>query len=166
MTTEPVVSIAEFRKLVGDMNAVMLTTIGAHGLMSCRPMAPRPLDEMQPMQLWFLTRAHTDAAQQVAQRSSVCVTYQSDVANLYVVVYGHAEEIRDPARVKATWRPMDEVFFPEGAASKDLRLIRVFPEEAVVWRGPGGLVGKAVAFVQALATGDARALGQRAEVRL
>lgn len=167
MTTEsPIVPIAEFRTLISGIDVVMLTTVGADGRMACRPMAPRPLDELQPIQLWFLTRIQTTAAQQVSQRSSVCVTYQSDEKNLYVVVHGRGEEARDPNRVRAAWRTIDDVFFPEGAESENLCLIRVFPEEAVVWRGPGGLVGKAVAFAQALATGDARALGQRADVRL
>lgn len=164
--TAPILTIDEFRELVRDIDVVMLTTVGADGRLGCRPMAPRPLDALQPIQMWFLTRADTGAARQVAERSMACITYQSDERNLYVVVRGRAEELQDPLRVRGLWKPLDAVHFPEGPDSDALRLIRVFPEDAVVWQGPGGLVGKAVAMAQALVTGDAGALGQRSDVRL
>lgn len=162
----PTIDHTEFRALLEDANVVMLSTLGEDASIACRPMALRKVDALQPLQLWFLTREATGTVDQVDHHPTACVTFQCDERNVYVVMHGRADVVRDRDRIRASWRPMDSVFFPEGPDAESLCLVRVLPTHAVVWQGPGGLVGKSIAFVQAVATGDPGVLGHRSDVRL
>lgn len=146
------------RNLVDRIDIAMLTTIDANGRLKSRPLKTQ--EEMFDGDLWFLTSASSEKADEIAENRRVNLSYASKERNTYVSIVGSASVERDQTKIDELWNDAMKAFFPKGKNDPDLALIRVRIESAEYWDGPGTLVGKAVAFLAARVIGNPDAMGK------
>ena len=81
--------------------------------------------------IWFITSAESGMVDEIKGDSRVCVACQS--GNRFVSLSGTATVGRDQARINDLWRESWRVWFPDGEASPEIRLIRVTSTEGEYW---------------------------------
>jgi general stress protein 26 len=147
-------------EMLKSIDICMFVTHGAGDLRG-RPMSTIPAREAGVIHL--LTEAGSAAAQDVAARPEVLLSYQGK--SDHVAVTGKARVIDDKALVARLWSPGAQVFWPEGPEASNVVAIAVTPDMADYWDGPNPVVG-AVKFMFSLATGREPDLGARGAVKL
>ena len=151
------------RKLVNKARIAMVTTIDAHEELRSRPLQTLEMDEQGT--LWFVVEVASPKSQEVSQHEGkVCLAYANTGDNEYVSITGHATLDRDPQRKAALWNKMIEVWFPKGQDDPKIALLKVEPERAEYWDGPGNAIASLYAFAKAAATGSKDGFGQNAKL--
>ncbi len=103
-----------------------------------RPMAP--VARQEDGAVWFVTDAHAAKDDEIRANPQVCLTFSDPGDHFYLSVSGHAEVIRDAAKLHEIWSPPMEAFFPGGPDDPNAVLLCVRPEQAECWKGEGTLV--------------------------
>jgi general stress protein 26 len=134
----------------------MLTTQFAEGLRA-RPLDARP-DRGAGM-IFFVTdvRGHKD--NEVEERPDVCFVVTVPGDNIYLSITGRASVTRDPAKAKAIWKKLDEMWW-KGPDDPNARVLRIEPLTAELWDGPSNSLVAAYEFAKARITGEKPFLGE------
>jgi general stress protein 26 len=139
----------------------MLTTHFPGGLRS-RPLEPRP--DREAGLIWFVTDARSGKGEEIASDENVCFVVIDHKANAYLSLTGAAEVQRDSAKAREIWHSTDDVWWPQGPADPNVRVIRFTPHVAELWDGPASQLVAAFEFAKWRLTGAAPKLGEKRKV--
>ena len=114
--------------LIDGISVAMLTTFDSHGALTSCPMSPLELCEQGA--IWFLTNANSSKAQYLRV---VNLSFSDESNGVYVSLSGYGEIVNDKAHVECLWTPFARPWFPDGAESNDLALLKFMPESAEYW---------------------------------
>jgi general stress protein 26 len=143
-------------ELVRGIRVAMMTTIGAGGdghapgQLHARPMYTQA--EPTGEDLWFLADRRSSKVGELVVNSAVLLTYADPHANRFVAVTGAATVHEDHDKARELWSPGAQGWFPQGPTDPNLVLIRVHPEHAEYWDGPG-MLSYSISLLKALVTG-------------
>ncbi len=137
-------------ELVGGIRVAMMTTIGSDAEAHSRPMYTQsdPTGE----DLWFLTDRRSGKVGEVMVNPHVLLNYADPGAHRFVSVWGTASVHEDHDKAKELWTAFAQGWFPEGPRDPNLVLIRVRPERAEYWDGPG-MISYSLSLLKALISG-------------
>lgn len=141
----------ELSARIKSIRIAMFTTIDEHGFLVSHPMTSQELDS--DGYLWFFTSDETSVWRHVGQHNHVNVSYSDPENSVYVSVSGHAEQSRDPARMRALWNPMLDAWFPKGLADPHLSLLRVHAHTAEYWDAHASKMVQMFRLAKAAVTG-------------
>lgn len=142
----------------------MMTTIGSNGEAHSRPMHTQA--EPTGEDLWFLTDRRSGKVTEIMRNPNVLLTYADQGAHRFVSVWGGASVHEDHDKAKELWSAAAQGWFPGGPADPNLALIRVRPDHAEYWDGPG-MVSYAFSLIKALISGTRmEPRGEHGEVAL
>lgn len=145
-------SLKKLREMIDDVEVAMLTGLAADGRLLSRPLRTMEVDA--DGSLWFATGHDTEKVREVEANPEVNVAYASRDRGNYVSVAGRASIVRDRAIIESKWSPGMGIFFKDGKDDPNLCLIRVEPESAEYWDGPGTAIGKGLYFALTAVTRD------------
>ena len=137
-------------RMIKDIGFAMLTTEDG-GVLRARPMVAAQ-DEFDG-NLWFFTRASSHKVTEAA-RSPVCVTYADGGRQEFVSLSGHAELVRDKARMAAHWSEAMRTWFPGGKEDPELAMLQIHVESAEYWDAPNHTMVHAYGYLKAVLTGS------------
>lgn len=157
-------NVARLAELIRELDIAMLTTVNADGRLVSRPLDTKAVEF--DGDIWFSTECDSGKAREIARNPNVNVSYASRGRNAYVSIAGRASIVRDRARIEALWSPGMSTFFPAGKDDPNLCLIRVEPETAELWDGPGIAMGKALHFMMSAVSGDVGVLTDNERIDL
>ena len=123
--------VDRFIELASDIEVAMLTTVSSDGFLHSRPMGT--LRPVSVAELWFFSRANATKIEEIEREQEVSLTYVDPVRHRYLAVSGRARIVHDPARAAELWTPLARLWFPDGRADADLRLLRVQPHHIEYW---------------------------------
>ena len=75
--------------------------------------------------LWFLVAADSGAAEDLAARADVNLSFASPDEQRWVSVSGSAAVHDDRVRIAELWNPLYEAWFPPGPDDPNVRVVRV-----------------------------------------
>lgn len=156
-------SIEKLKGMLEGIDFAMLTTI-ASGKLRSRPMSTQEMDENG--NLWFFTSDETHKVDEIEADDRVLVAYSEPDDNTYVSVFGHAEIVRDQAKIDELWNPIHKAWFPEGKDDPHLCLLKITIEEAEYWDSPNSKLVQIAGFVKALVTGQEADGGDYGKIKL
>lgn len=130
---EPRGSVDKLETLIGGIRIAMMTTVAADGSLHTRPMAVQRNPTLD--HLWFFTAADSAKAEEIGSTHEVSLGFADPKHERYVAISGTACIWRDEARARELWNPWVEVWFPDGPADPELRLVHVTPHRAEYWDG-------------------------------
>lgn len=123
---------AHVHAVLEELSDVMLTTFERTGddpIVRARPMHVTHLD--QDDSIWIMTSLDSEAAKEIAAHRGSSVIAQS--ATRYVSATGLSDIVTDRSRIRAMWKKMHEVWFPQGPDDPQVCLIHFQPTEAEFW---------------------------------
>lgn len=127
-----------------------------------RPMAAH-VDRDERM-VYFLTDAASHKDEEIARNPAVCLAFADPKGNDYVSVSGHAVVSNDRAKIRELFSTPAKAWWDD-AEDPEIRVLKVQPNEAQYWDGPGRVM--ALARMLVAAASDSRPeMGDNAKVRL
>ena len=123
---------AHVHAMLEELSDVMLTSFEKTGEMPvarARPMHIAHLD--QDDSLWFYTSIDAEGTLELQRTPGSSVIAQS--SSRYVSLQGKSTIVTDRTRIKALWKKMDEVWFPDGPEDPKVCLVHFVPSEAEFW---------------------------------
>jgi general stress protein 26 len=158
---QPNAASSQLCDMVKDLSVAMLTTLNPDGELVSRPMSALEMDDDGAF--WFFTDAKSGKVEQLERLN---LSFCSTSKGTYVSISGSGEIVVDQARNEALWTAFARPWFPEGAKSADLVLIKVTPDAAEYWDAPGSkMVGLFAMAVSAVA-GKPIGLGEHEKLDL
>jgi len=143
--------IAKLGELIKDIRVAMLTTVDNQGCLHSRPMATQ--EQEFDGTLWFFTPADSGKIHELNRDSHVNISYANPDKQTYVSVSGTASTIRDKAKIKELWSPINKAWFPNGVDDPNIALLRVDVQRAEYWDAPSSAVVRLFGFAKAVLTG-------------
>jgi general stress protein 26 len=119
-------------ELLESFDTAMLIT-RHHDGMHARPMAVAGVEGAHCV--WFVTSIDSPKAGEIRDDARVSATFQS--ARKFVALSGNATIVRDRAKIRALWKDMWKVWFPDGKDDPSIALIRVSVDDAELWDNAG-----------------------------
>lgn len=156
-------SIEKLKELLENIDFAMLTTMSG-GKLRSRPMSTQKLEF--DGDLWFFTSDQTHKVEEIEADNRVNVAYADPDDNTYVSVFGHAEMVKDRAKIEELWNPIYKAWFPDGLDDPTLCLLKVKVEEAEYWDSSNSKIVQLVGFIKALATGQQADGGDHGRINL
>ena len=147
----------ELEVLIKDVKFAMLTTVGRDGHLHSRPLTTREVAVDDA--IWFLVRRDSELAENISSEQKVNLSYADPDDQRFVSISGTAQILNDPAKARALWTPAARVWF-QGPEDADLAILRVGIYEVDYWNAPSNRFERVMGFMQAMATGDERAVGR------
>ena len=144
-------SIKKIKELSEGIDFCMLTTIDG-GQLRSRPMSTQQFEF--DGDLWFFTSDRTHKVEEIEKDGRVCVAYSKPEDNVYLSCSGHAEVVKDRAKMEELWSPVHKAWFPEGLDDPTLCLLKVKVEQAEYWDSPSSTLVQLYGMVKAVATGQ------------
>ena len=135
---------AKVTELVRETRVCMLTTTAEDGQQVSRPMGLQ--DAEFDGVLWFFTRADSALSREIQAHPRVNVAFAGSKGGTWVSIAGTATQQLDPGKAALLWTPFLEPWFPDGAETPNLALVRVQAQTASIWDSPG-LMGQAKAVM-------------------
>jgi len=123
---------AHVHAMLEELSDVMLATFERTGdtpIARARPMHVTHLD--QDDSIWFMTSIDGEAAKELQDHDGCAVIAQS--ATRYVSVMGKGTIVTDRTRIRAMWKKMHEVWFPDGPNDPKVCLLHFQPTQAEFW---------------------------------
>ena len=157
--------LAKLREIVKAVDICMLTTVDERGGLHSRPMSNNRDVEFDG-DLWFFTYGSSHKADEVNRESKVNASFADIDNQLYASLSGRAEVVRDRAKIEELWQPHLKAWFPEGADTPDIALLKVTAERAEYWDGSQSIVAHAVGLVSSLLTGEPAQAGENEKLEL
>jgi general stress protein 26 len=138
------------RQLVSSAKLAMLTTTTSDGKHVSRPMA---LQESEfDGDLWFFAYEDSSVVAQVRAQPEVNVSFTDNSNSSWTSIAGHAEVVHDRTKAEDLYGPALKIWFPDGADTPGLTLIKVHADSAQYWEGPSSTIGKVAGGIRALVT--------------
>jgi general stress protein 26 len=157
--------LGKLREIVKAVDICMLTTVDERGDLHSRPMSNNRDVEFDG-DLWFFTYGESLKVGEVNRESKVNASF-ADVDNqLYASLTGRAEVVRDRAKIEELWKPELRAWFPEGADTPDIALLKVTVERAEYWDSSQSVVAHAAGLVSSLLTGRPSQAGENEKLEL
>ncbi len=157
--------VSRLREIVKAVDICMLTTVDERGDLHSRPMSNNRDVEFDG-DLWFFTYGSSLKADEVGRVPKVNASFADVDAQLYASLTGHAEVVRDRAKIEELWKPQLRAWFPDGVDTPDIALLKVTVERAEYWDGSQSLVAHAVGLVSSLVKGEPAQLGENEKIEL
>ena len=132
-------TLEQLAEKMRDIDFTMLSTRTDGGAIGARPMSNNR-DVDYDGDSWFFTTMDSRMAADIAADPQVGLTLQGKAGLLglrpfFVALEGRAELIQDRAQFEAHWTKDLERWWPEGADTPGLVLIRVHAQRAHYWDG-------------------------------
>ena len=132
-------TLEQLAEKMRDIDFTMLSTRTDGGAIGARPMSNNR-DVDYDGDSWFFTTTDSRMAADIAVDPQVGLTLQGKAGLLglrpfFVALEGRAELIQDRAQFEAHWTKDLERWWPEGADTPGLVLIRVHAQRAHYWDG-------------------------------
>ncbi|MBK1662857.1 pyridoxamine 5'-phosphate oxidase family protein [Paracraurococcus ruber] len=139
-------------EMIKDVEIAMMVTMDEEGRFRGRPMraSQKEFDGV----LWFFTQAGSPKTGEVAQDERCLLAYSDPRGQNYVSIYGVAELVRDVEQQKRLWAEPLRVWFPGGAESPEVALLKVTCEGAEYWDSPSSTLVHAYGYIKAVTTGE------------
>ncbi len=118
-------------EMIKHIKMAMLTTQDSDGALRSRPMAAQQKDF--DGYLWFFTEASSHKVDEIHAHHQVNLSYVDAKQKRYISVSGKAQIMRDANKAKSLWHPFLSAWFPQGADSPEVALLRVKVEQAEYW---------------------------------
>ncbi|OCW55805.1 pyridoxamine 5'-phosphate oxidase family protein [Hoeflea olei] len=147
--------------MIEDMRVCMLVTWDG-SRQSARPMGPMPIRDENA--IYFFTDVKAEKDDQIREFPIVTLAYVDTSNNDYVSLTGTATLTNDRRKIEQLWSPVMKTWW-EDAHDENIRLIKVVPEDAQAWDGPGGLVASVKMAAAAAGMGEVD-LGESAKVKM
>ncbi len=130
-------------ELIQELDVMMLTTVGANGLISTRPMAvANDEDEREetmkrgiPPRLTCITNRRNELLEDIVSNSQVGVSLQKRAVQCFL--RGNARISEDRARLKMLWSAATDVWFEHGADDPLAVLVEIEITSAEYWDQTG-----------------------------
>jgi general stress protein 26 len=149
--------------LMQEIGVAMVVTHNGRGdELRARPMGARP--DAQENAIYFLTDAAAPKDGEVARNANVCLAFADPKGQKFVSVTGEASVSNDRAKISQLWSAADKAFWRD-ENDPAIRILRVAPEDAEYWEGPGATL-TAVNMFTATVTGRRPNLGDNEKVHL
>jgi general stress protein 26 len=136
----------------------MLTTRFAGGLRA-RPLDARP--DRDAGTIFFITDLRGLKDDEIDVCPDVCFTVIDSAAKAYLSITGRAEVLNDRDLAARYWKKTDDVWWPDGPADANARVLRLAPHRAELWDGPASSAVAAYEFVKARVTEQKPNLGEK-----
>lgn len=156
-------SIEKIKELAEGIDFCMLTTIDGGHLRS-RPMSTQQFEF--DGDLWFFTSDNTHKITEIEKDDRVNVAYSKPDDNTYLSVSGHAEIVKDRAKMEELWSPILKAWFPKGLDDPNLCLLKISVELAEYWDAPSSKIVELFGMVKAIATGQEADYGENKKINL
>ncbi|WP_394787089.1 pyridoxamine 5'-phosphate oxidase family protein [Rhodoferax sp.] len=153
--TQTTPELSRLAELVGGMSVAMLTTEDGHGGLVSQPMAPLELDASGA--LWFFTDLRSEKVEHLKR---VNLSFSDEGRATYVSISGHGEIHDDRQRVEDLWTAFARPWFPDGAESTHLGLLKIVPHTAEFWDAPHSKMVRMFAMAASVVAGKPIALGE------
>ena len=148
----------ELARLIDGIPVVMLTTVGADGVLRSRPLL---LERLQPDgSLTFLTHLSSQKVSELAGDSRVNVAFVGGDGDRYVSVSGNGEVMHDQSRMHAMWNPTYRAWFPQGPDDRDSAILTVTIDRVEYWDVASSRLVRLWGVVRAVATGQVAEAGE------
>jgi general stress protein 26 len=147
--------LTRMARLIDGMSVAMLTHVSHDGSLLSRPMAPLAMDSDGA--IWFFvdrTAQHADPLR------SVNLSFSDASRSIYVSISGHAEVIGNRERIAEMWTPLAKPWFPGGAESKNLALLKLVAHRIEYWDAPHSRVVRLLALAASMVAGKPLGLGE------
>jgi general stress protein 26 len=154
-------SIDRVWDIIGKAGVVMLTTRFPRGLRA-RPLEPRPDREAGVVR--FVTDVRGGKDDEIAAAADVCLIVIDSSDKAYLSVSGRATIVRNAALAAQIWKNTDDVWWPDGPADPNVRVLEFHPVLAELWDGPASSAVAAFEFAKARITGEKPNLGENRKV--
>jgi general stress protein 26 len=145
--------LTRMARLIDGMSVAMLTHPSHDGYLVSRPMAPLAMDEDGA--IWFFVDR---TAQHGDQLRSVNLSFSDAGRSIYVSISGHAEVVGNRERIAEMWTPLAKPWFPGGADSENLALLKLVAHHIEYWDAPHSRVVRLLALAASMVAG--KPLGQ------
>jgi general stress protein 26 len=122
-------------ELLQNVETAMMVTHTRSGPLDCRPMHVAEVEHDGP--LWFVTSSESRKALEIQQDADTLLAFQ-DGNGHYLALWGGARLVDESQRVERLWKDAYRVWFPEGLADPNLRLVSLTPHTAEFWDIAGG----------------------------
>jgi general stress protein 26 len=153
---------AKIWKAAESIRTAMLVTRGAEGL-TARPMSA--IVRGDESTIWFLTDAQSGKIADIEAHPQVSVTF-CDGASTHVAFRGNATVHTDRATVDMLWSKPALAFYPDGPGDPNIRVLRIRPDHAELWNGPGTLVAMIKIATAAITKKGVRDMGEHVEAEI
>jgi general stress protein 26 len=127
-------------ELLASFDTAMLITRHHEGN-HARPMAVASVEGSDSV--WFVMSLDSPKAEEIREDPRVSATFQA--GRKFVALSGHAEIVRDREKIRALWKDLWKVWFPNGKDDPSIALIRVSVDDAELWDDAGS---KGVKYVE------------------
>lgn len=148
-------------ELIEPVRVAMMTTVDDEGLLVSRPMAPLEIDEQGC--LWFFTDLRSAKVEQLRR---VNLSFVDSDDGDYVSLAGHAEIHNDRKRIDDLWSPMARPWFPDGAQSTNLALLKVTPHTAEYWDSPNSKMVRLFAMAASVVSAQPVGMGEHGRLQV
>ena len=156
-------AIKKIQELVDAANVCLFATDLSHVPMSVRPMSTSKVDEEG--NLWFFSKKDSDKNEHILEDDQVQLLYSNNGSSEYLSLYGHAEIIRDSAKIEELWTPIAKAWFPEGKEDPSITLLKVTPKEGHYWDTKNGKVISLIKIALSAVTGKPSDIGVEGKVK-
>jgi general stress protein 26 len=145
-------------EMIGDIRIAMLTTANPNGSLYSRPMASNQKEFSG--EFYFLTRRHSEKAEEVSEDAQVNLTYVDTHKSTFVSLSGVASLSRDTSRIHELWHPSFAAWFPGGEADPEIVVLTVRVEEAEYWDAPANSLVRNFLILKRAMTGGVGQVGE------
>jgi general stress protein 26 len=147
--------------IVEKVGVCMLTTHSPRGFRA-RPLEARPDRDAGVISFVIDVRGSKD--DEIEAEHDVGLVFIDPKDKAYLSITGRADIRHDPKRAALIWKKTDGVWWPDGPADPNVRVLRVTPSLAELWDGPSSSVVAAYEFAKARLTGEKPNLGENRKV--
>ena len=141
--------------LIQQIPVAMLTNLDADGNLVSRPMSPMEMDRNGA--LWFfIDLRHA----KVEHMGAANLSFADADRATFVSMSGRGQIHMDRARIAQLWTPLVRPWFPDGADSEHLALLKFVPGAAEYWDAPHSKMMRMVALAASVITGKPIAQGE------
>lgn len=144
-------AIEQIQQMVKEAETCFFCTRGADRTSSgVRPMSVRDVDDAG--NLWFLSADDSHKNLEIEADPNVELFFQGSAHSGFLHLVGHAEAVRDRARIEKLWTPLARTWFTEGSDDPRLTAIRFAPSGGYYWDDKYGdaITGAAIVVGAAL----------------
>ncbi|WP_146339543.1 pyridoxamine 5'-phosphate oxidase family protein [Nesterenkonia sp. NBAIMH1] len=146
---------------MNDIGTCMFTTVDASGLLVSRPMSISAIDDDH--HVWFFTPLDSDKVAEVLGEGQVNLAFSAD--KTWISVAGTADVVKDEEKREQLKDMGAEAYFSDAADDPRAALLRVTPESAHYWEGPGKAVRLVKLAAAAVSSGQPN-MGDQGSVNL
>lgn len=148
-------ALAHIAHLIEDIPVAMLTTVEDGGTLASRPMAALQMDALGA--LWFFTDVRSS---KVEHLGVVNLSFTDASSGTYVSLSGRGEVNTDRSRIEQLWTPFAKPWFPGGASSPNLALLKFVPDAADYWDAPNSKMVRGFGMIASMVSGKPIAMGE------